>query len=490
MPMSTSPPQPLTEGGRAEKSKLRRVMGLRDLVLFYTIAVVGLRWVPTAATLGPSAVALWLLAFACFFLPLAFTVAELSSRYPEEGGIYVWVKQTCGGFHAFVAGWAYWMTNIFVFPAVLLFAASNVVHALPPLAPFASSKTLLVAPAFLAIVIAITLNITGLNVARWLHNAGGLLGTWLTAAILIVMGMVAWLKFGPATDFSLPNLKPKLGSVSDILLLSNMAFAFAGLESASAMSEEVRDPKRNIPRALMLAGASITFIYVVGTISLLLALPQDKASQLLGITDAIRVTGERTVGPGFGAGLGMLSGLLLFISETAGLSAWMAAIARLPFAAGLDGLLPRAFTRLHRRWHTPYVALLVGGSGIGLLLIFSLAGQQAEQAYQMLVSLGVILYFIPYLYMFVALVMSQRRPAAAGVIRVPGGRAGAYVIGAAGFFVTALSIVLACLPGKEVENRAAFFIKIFGAVGVTLFAGAVVYALGKRRVKKSGGEYG
>src|SRR5262245_40302196 len=226
--MIISPRQTTAERARAEKSNLRRVMGLRDLVLFYTIAVVGLRWVPTASTLGPGAVVLWLLAFTFFFLPLAFTVAELSSRYPEEGGIYVWVKQSFGNFHAFMAAWSYWMTNIFVFPAVLLFGASNVAHGIPQLSQFAASKTLLVAIACLAILIAITLNIVGLNISKWLHNAGGLLGNWLTAAILIVMGLVAWLKFGPATDFSLPNLKPKLGGVSDILLLSNLAFAFAG----------------------------------------------------------------------------------------------------------------------------------------------------------------------------------------------------------------------------------------------------------------------
>ena len=275
------------------------------------------------------------------------------------------------------------MTNIFVFPAVLLFGASNVAHALPPLAPYAASKTLLVALAGLAILLALTLNIVGLNVAQWLHNAGGLLGTWLTVTILIVMGLVAWLKFGAATDFSPSNLRPKLGGLSDILLLSNIAFAFAGLESASALSEEVRDPQRNIPRALLLAGASITFIYIIGTVS-----------QLVGIIDAIRVTGERSAGAGFGAGLGTLAALLLFIAEIGNLGAWMAAIARLPFVAGIDGLLPRAFTRIHPRWQTPYIALLVGGGGVGLLLIVSLAGQQAEQAYRMLLSLAVILFFI------------------------------------------------------------------------------------------------
>lgn len=456
-------------------------MGLRDLVLFYTIAVVGLRWVPTAASLGPSAVTLWLLCLVFFFLPLAFTVAELSSRYPEEGGIYIWVKHSFGDFHAFLAGWAYWMTNIFVFPAVLLFGASNVVHAFPPLAQFASSKTLLVALAFVAIVIAITLNIGGLNIARWLHNAGALLGSWLTAAILIVMGVVAWLKFGSATEFSMSNFKPRLGGISDILLLSNMAFAFAGLESASAMSGEVRDPKRNIPRALLLAGASITFIYIIGTVSMLLALPQEKTSQLVGIVDAIKVAGDRGLGLGLGATLGMLAGLLLFIAEVGNLGAWMAAIARLPFVAGIDGYLPRAFTRLHPHWHTPYVSLLVGGSGVGLLLIISLTGQQAEQAYRTLVSMGVILYFIPYLYMFAALSVLQKETVGEGIIRVPGGRVVAYIVSATGFFVTALSIVLAFLPGRDAENRTVFFARIFGSVGVTLIAGIVVYFLGKRR---------
>jgi amino acid transporter len=480
--MSVSSQQSIAARARAQKSKLRRVMGLRDLVLYYTIAVVGLRWIPTASTLGPSAVVLWLLAFIFFFLPLAFTVAELSSRYPEEGGIYVWVKQTFGGFHAFMAAWSYWMTNIFVFPAVLLFGASNIAQGIPQLSQFAASKTLLVAIACLAILIAISLNIVGLNVAKWLHNAGGLLGNWLTAALLIVLGLVAWLKFGSATDFSLPNLKPKLGGVSDILLLSNMAFAFAGLESASAMSEEVRDPKRNIPRALLLAGVSITFIYVIGTVSLLLALPQEKTSQLVGIINAIRVTGERIAGVSFGASLSALTGLLLYISEVGALGAWMAAIARLPFVAGIDGFLPSAFTRVHPRWHTPYIALLVGGSGTALLLIVSLAGQQAEQAYRVLVSQGVVLYFIPYLYMFAALLALQREPAAADVIRAPGGQVGAYLLGATGFCVTALSIVLACLPGKEVDNRAIFFVKLFGSVGVTLVVGTVVYLLGKRRI--------
>lgn len=478
--MNNPQQQAIAERAREQKSKLRQVMGLRDLVLFYTIAVVGLRWIPTAATIGPSAITLWLIAFTFFFIPLGLTVSELSSRYPEEGGIYVWVERPFGTFHAFMAGWAYWTTSIFIFPSVLLFGASNIAHAIPLFSQFASSKVFLVALSFLAIIIAVTLNIVGLDVGKWLHNVGASLCTWLIAAILIVMGLLAWLKFGSATDFNLSNLTPRLGGLSDILLLSNMAFAFAGLESASLMSEEVRDAKRNIPRALLISGFIITFIYIIGTVCMLLALPQEKTSSLVGIIDAVRITGERTGGAGTGASLSSLAALLIFVGDIANLGAWMAAIARLPFVAGIAGFLPKAFTRIHPTWHTPYVGLLVGGISIAFLLVVSLAGQKAEQAYRVLVSIGVITYFIPYMYMFASLIAAQKQ-AAEDAVTVPGKRAGAYIIGATGFLVTALSIVLSCLPGRDVENRAVFFTTIFGSVGAMLVVGAVVYLLGKRR---------
>src|SRR5207249_3065387 len=139
--------------------------------------------------------------------------------------------------------------------------------------------------------------------------------TWLPAMILIVMGAVAWLKFGPASNFSLPNLKPQVSGISDIVFWASIAFAFGGLESASVMSEEVRDARRNIPRALIVGGLIITFIYIVGTVALLLALPKEQTSGLNGIIDAVKVTGERVGGASLGAGIGSLVALLLCIGN-------------------------------------------------------------------------------------------------------------------------------------------------------------------------------
>src|ERR1700749_996592 len=105
--------------------KLRRALGFRDVFLFYIVSGLSLRWIATAAALGPSSITIWIFAFFGFFLPLAVSVLDLSSRYPQEGGLYVWTREAYGEFAGFMAAWAYWMSNLPYFGAVLYFAASS-----------------------------------------------------------------------------------------------------------------------------------------------------------------------------------------------------------------------------------------------------------------------------------------------------------------------------------------------------------------------------
>src|SRR5438477_13159953 len=106
-------------------TQLRRALGFRDLVLFYVATTLSLRWVATAAVAGPSAIVLWMIGGVCLFVPLVFTVLELSSRYPDEGGLYVWSKRAFGPFAGFITGWTYWTTNLPYFPGLLYFAAAQ-----------------------------------------------------------------------------------------------------------------------------------------------------------------------------------------------------------------------------------------------------------------------------------------------------------------------------------------------------------------------------
>src|SRR3989440_5413039 len=105
--------------------QLRRALTFRDLVLFYIVTGFSLRWIATAAAAGPSAIVIWIIAALGLYVPLVFTVLELSSRYPQEGGVYVWSKRAFGPFAGFITGWTYWGSNLPYFPGLLYFAAAN-----------------------------------------------------------------------------------------------------------------------------------------------------------------------------------------------------------------------------------------------------------------------------------------------------------------------------------------------------------------------------
>ena len=129
---ATDPPSLVSPGisiaDAEDPNRPKRVMGFRDLLLFYVVTGISLRWIATAAAAGPSSVVIWLGAWLLFYTPLALSVIELSSRYPNEGGLYVWSKRAFGDFSGFMAGWTYWTSNLPYFPAVLYFAASNALY--------------------------------------------------------------------------------------------------------------------------------------------------------------------------------------------------------------------------------------------------------------------------------------------------------------------------------------------------------------------------
>ena len=106
----------MESAGPSGLMELRRVLGFRDLVFFYTLTCFSLRNIATAAEAGPSSLAVWMLAALGLFVPLVASVLDLSSRYPEEGGLYVWTRRAFGDLPGFLAGFLYWASNLPVLP--------------------------------------------------------------------------------------------------------------------------------------------------------------------------------------------------------------------------------------------------------------------------------------------------------------------------------------------------------------------------------------
>src|SRR5207247_5343793 len=261
---------------------------------------------------------------------------------------------------------------------------------------------------------------------------------WTPGVLLIVFGFVAWMRYGSATPITADALVPST-TLKDVIFWSTIAFAFGGVESGSTMGEEIVDARRTIPRAILAAGAVMTILYMAGTLAMLLALPKEQISGRPGIGRAMH-TMAGTVGASW---LVPVLAILVTLNALGGVGGWFAATARLPFVAGIDRFLPPAFGALHPRWRTPYVALLVQAAIAALFIWIGKAGSgtTVSLAYDALVSMGIIGYFIPFLFMFAALIRLQREPAGPEVIRVPGGSSVAIALAALGFVTTAVSIV-------------------------------------------------
>ncbi|MGC1835891.1 MAG: APC family permease, partial [Candidatus Acidiferrales bacterium] len=449
------------------------------LVMFYIVTGISLRWIATAATVGASAVAIWLIAWCAFYLPLALSVMELSARYPQEGGMYVWSKRAFGEFPGFITGWTYWTSNLPYFPAVLYFAASNALYAGPARwLALSDNRTYFFLFAILGLAIATFLNVIGLSVGKWLHNLGAI-GTWLPIAILFVIAAVAWHRFGSATSFTPATMTPHM-HFRDVLFMATIVYALGGSESASFLGDEVKDARRNLPRGLLAGGAFVTTGYILGTVAVLIALPAHQVSGLEGIMQAISRSAERV---GF-LGIVPLAALLITISNLGALGAWLAVSARLPFVAGLDRYLPEPFARVHPKWGTPHVALLVQAICGAIFIALSQAGTSVYGAYEVLVSMGIITYFVPYLFVFAALIRLQREPVAAGTIRIPGGRPVATALGALGFMTTLVTIIFSMVPAADEPHKFVAIAKIVGLSGVLLAVGALLYAVGRQHAAK------
>ncbi len=457
----------------------RRAMGFRDLVMFYIVTGISLRWIATAATVGASAVVIWLIAWSAFYLPLALSVMELSARYPQEGGMYVWTKRAFGEFPGFMTGWTYWASNLPYFPAVLYFAASNALYAGPTgWLALANNRAYFFLFAMLGLALATFLNVIGLSVGKWLHNLGAV-GTWLPIAILFAIAATAWHRFGSATSFTAATMTPHM-HFRDVLFMATIVFALGGSESASFLGDEVKDARRNLPRGLLAGGAFVTTGYILGTVAVLVALPANKVSGLEGIMQAISKSAERV---GF-AGIVPLAALLITISNLGALGAWLAVSARLPFVAGLDRYLPAAFARVHPKWGTPHVALLVQAICGAIFIVLSQAGTSVYGAYEVLVSMGIITYFVPYLFVFASLIRLQREPTSPETMRIPGGRPAATLLGTLGFTTTLITIVFSVIPAADEPHKFLAVAKIAGLTGLLLAGGALLFSFGKSRTMK------
>jgi amino acid transporter len=467
-----------TNGTADPIGQLRKEMGFWDVLLFNIATVLGPRWIAAAAHNGTSSISLWLIAAIFFFVPTAMVINELSSRFPEEGGLYMWAKEAFGDFHGFIAGWNYWIYTVFYFPGLLLASAAMSAYIVGESgAALAQERAFLLIVSLALLLVAVILNIIGLNVGKWLQNAGGV-STYAPLLILVAVAAMVGLRHGGVTHFTRASILP-VWNWDTVNFWSQIAFAFTGLELVSAMSAEVRDPRRTLPRAVFGAGALIALMYIAGTVAVLVLMPAAEVSATAGVFHAI-TRGAIALKIGV---LGIVAAILVTLGNAGGVGSTVAGIARVPFVVGLDRYLPKAFGKIHPRWKTPYVSIIVQAVVSGAILLVSQINESTRGAYQGLVDVAIILYFIPFLYMYAAAIkLASRKDRAENphAVLIPGGKVGVWLASGTAFLITLLSIIVSIVPPGETTNRLVFLVKVIGSTLAALALGLFLYYRGLR----------
>jgi amino acid transporter len=319
--------------------------------------------------------------------------------------------------------------------------------------------------------LAVAMNVVGVQTGRWLQNLGGI-AAFIPAGLVILLGVYAFSTRGGATPITPETLVPSLANVGRLNFWASIAFAYAGLELSATLGGEVKDPARTMPRSVFVSAPIIATVYVLGTAALLWMVPPEQLNVVTAIVQGI-AAGVRDL-PGL-AWVVPFAAAAITLNVLGAVGAWLSGSARVAFAVGLDRYAPSAFGRVHPRWGTPYVAILTQAALSTVFVLISVVGKgtKVEDAYLILLDTMLLVYFIPYIYLFVCYIKDGRRREGAG----EGGRGLRVLLtGLSGLGITIFAMVVACIPPPGTHDPWLFWLKVVGgAIGFVLLGGVLYW---------------
>jgi amino acid transporter len=445
------------------------------------LLVVGVTWAGIAARQGGTHIWFWLAALLFLFVPLAAVTGWCSQIWPLEGGVYQWVKYALGPFAGFVCAWNFGLWALLAVSNVGILTATSISYGLGPRAAWVEDNHPLIAGLTIVLfVVILSVNLPGFGIGRWVSHFG------TAVTVLVTVLLMGLLFFHPHASAAHPHVNPQAPfslampalTLFSMNLFTKIAFnALSGLEQVAVFAGETRNPGRAIMRSAWIAAPIIAIIYILMTGSVLVYIPAAKVDLTGPIPQILAAAfggGDTSSGFDLGLMLGRATILVLAVALVAQYAVIVAETSRLPLVAGWDRMIPQWFTRLDPRWKTPTrsIAVIVAlAIGMGLLATF---GTGAQEAFQVINSVGNVGYGIYYLMMFsIPLIVGDRF----------GVRAGFWlkVASVSGLVVTAMAMGFLVMPIVDVASKWLFAAKVVGASLVLNLAGMAVYWNGKRR---------
>ena len=370
-----------------------------------------------------------------FLVPISLASAELATGWPKAGGVYAWVREAFGERTGFFAIWCDWSENLTFFPTVLSFIAGSLAYAISP--ELASDNVFLVVVMLSVFWGATVLNFLRVDQSTALATIGLILGIFIP--ILFLAGLaVAWFTRGEGSEiaFSGDALLPDLGG-QNLLFLGGVLLAFAGMEQAGFHARETANPRRDYPKAMLIAAVIVVVATVACSLSLALVVPKHEISLLSGTMQAFQEMLDKL---GIG-GLVKPVAILLVLGGVAHMLPWILGPAKGLAAVARTGHLPPLLGRESKN-QIPVQGLIVQGIGGTVFCLLFLFLPNANATYGALTAMTAQVIVLMYVLIFASVIrLRYTQPHTERAYRIPGGTVGVWLVGGAGIFACAFAFV-------------------------------------------------
>ncbi|MDF2690413.1 MAG: gadC [Gammaproteobacteria bacterium] len=458
------------------RSTPKKVMSVFSIVMLNIIAVDSLRSLPFGAVYGFSIVFYYLLAAIVFFIPTAVVSAELATGWPKNGGVYIWVREAFGVKWGMVVIWLQWVYNICWYPTIMSLLAATLAYMINP--ALVQDKTYMLTVVMILFLGTTIINCFGMHVSSKVTNIAALLGSIVPMIIISILGCI-WLTGGRQIniDFSWNSFFPHVASIGTLVLLTNVLYSLVGMEMSAIHAQDVKDPQRTYPRALLWSTLIILATLIGGSLAIAIVIPQKQIQLMTGMLELFYTF--------FAAyhisWMNSIIAACIILGGLGGVAAWVLGPSKGLLIAAEDGALPNWFQKTNR-FQAP-VAILAAQAVLFVFIcgVFLLM-PSVNSSYWILSNITAILSLLAYIFMFAAAVrLRYLYPNMPRAYKVPFGNIGMWGVCIIGSLACLITIIIGFWPpvGVDVGNIWHYEAYLFGGVAVFCLAPFIIYACRK-----------
>jgi len=442
----------------------RHKIGVYTLAMINVAAIASLKNLPMMAEYGFSLIFFYVLAAVVFFIPSALVSAELATGWPKTGGVYIWVREALGAKWGFVAIWLQWIENVIWYPTILSFAAATLAYIFDP--ALASNKFFMLAVILITYWGSTLMNLMGMRAAGLLSSIGVIGGTIIPGILIISLGAY-WLISGQESQiaFTAHSLVPDMSNLNNLIFLTGVLLGLMGMEMSAVHAQEVKNPQKDYPKAILLSAVIILVVMILGSFSIAVVLPRTEISLVAGVMEAFDFFFKKY----HLDWLTPILAALIVVGAIGTVSTWIIGPSKGLLATAQSGDLPKFFQKTNENGMPLRIMILQAVIVTVLALVF-LVMPTVSMAYLILTALTTQLYLIMYGLMFISAIrLRYTKPGVKRAYRVPGGNIGMWVVSSVALVASAFTIVFGFLPPSELTTgRQVALYEMFLFMGVIL----------------------